>query len=81
MDYDDLYFEKFDRQEMDMIYQALKELKEQIMAAGILKVTPEKLSQAASEFSNSEKYINAMIIDVDVFVVQDNMTVWVHNPV
>lgn len=28
MDYDDLYFEKFDRQEMDMIYQALKVLKE-----------------------------------------------------
>ena len=28
MDYDDLYFEKFDRQETDMIYQALKVLKE-----------------------------------------------------
>ena len=48
------------------------------MAAGILKVTPEKLSQAASEFSNSGKNINAMTIEI-MSIVDSLKSIWQGN--
>lgn len=48
------------------------------MAAGILKVTPEKLSQAASEFSNSGKNINAMTIEM-MSIVDSLKSIWQGN--
>ncbi len=50
----------------------------EIMAAGILKVTPEKLSQAASEFSNSGKNINAMTIEM-MSIVDSLKSIWQGN--
>lgn len=48
------------------------------MAAGILKVTPEKLSQAASEFSNSGKNINDMTIEM-MSIVDSLKSIWQGN--
>lgn len=48
------------------------------MATGLLKVTPEKLNQAASEFSNSGKNINAMTAEM-MAIVDSLKSIWQGN--
>lgn len=48
------------------------------MAAGILKVTPEKLNQAATEFSNSGKNISAMTAEM-INIVDNLKSIWQGN--
>lgn len=48
------------------------------MAAGLLKVTPEKLSQVAGEFSNSGKNIAAMTAEM-MGIVDSLKSVWQGN--
>lgn len=43
--------------------------------AGILKVTPEKLNQAATEFSNSGKNINALTSEM-MSIVERLKSIW-----
>lgn len=45
------------------------------MATGILKVTPEKLNQAASEFSNSGKNINSVTAEM-MSIVDSLKAIW-----
>jgi len=46
--------------------------------AGMLKVTPEKLTQAANEFSNSGKNINSMTAEM-MSIVEGLKSVWQGN--
>ena len=46
--------------------------------AGILKVTPEKLTQAANEFANSGKNINSMTAEM-MSIVESLKSVWQGN--
>ena len=46
--------------------------------AGILKVTPEKLTQAANELSNSGKNINSMTAEM-MSIVESLKSVWQGN--
>lgn len=48
------------------------------MAAGILKVTPEKLTQAATEFSTSGKNINSMTAEM-LSIVDSLSSIWQGN--
>lgn len=48
------------------------------MAAGILKVTPEKLNQAAAEFSTSGKNINAMTMEM-MSIIESLKSIWQGN--
>lgn len=45
------------------------------MAIGVLKVTPEKLTQAASEFSNSGRNISSMTSEM-IGIVDGLKSVW-----
>lgn len=48
------------------------------MATGMLKVTPEKLNQAASEFSSSGKNINSMTAEM-LSIVDSLKSIWQGN--
>lgn len=48
------------------------------MAAGILKVTPEKLNQTAAEFATSGKNINAMTLEM-LAIIDSLKSIWQGN--
>jgi len=48
------------------------------MAAGLLRVTPEKLAQAANEFSNSGKTINSLTTEM-MSIVDGLKSIWQGN--